>query len=281
MKVKEKEFMCKIHGVQKIPYNQYQKGYRCRLCAKEEKLENYKQEASLIHENRYSYEYITIDNFKKKKQKVILKCNQCEEVFSTWFSAHLSSNNRGICPNCNPKNIPLENQIAKAKLVHNRYDYSLIKEQDYSALKNKVPIICPDHGIFYQNLNNHISGQGCPACSLPKGEIMIKNKLDELGIEYIQQKTFKGCKYKQSLHFDFYIPELNLCIEFDGVQHFEAIEFFGGEEGLVKIQHNDKIKNDYCLNNSILLIRIDNNWSKEYLEEFFESLNTEYITNKK
>jgi len=58
-----------------------------------------------------------------------------------------------------------------------------------------------------------------------------------------------------------------MCIEFDGIQHFVPIKFFGGEVGLLKRIKNDKIKTDYCENKNINLIRIS------YLEDIYEKLN--------
>lgn len=83
-------------------------------------------------------------------------------------------------------------------------------------------------------------------------------------VKYIKQQRFKGCKDKNPLPFDFYLPELNICIEFDGIQHFEIIEKWGGGDGLKDRQMKDKIKNKYCKNNNIILLRIKYN---ENIEE--------------
>lgn len=56
--------------------------------------------------------------------------------------------------------------------------------------------------------------------------------------------------------FDFYLTDLNTMIEFDGIQHFEEVEYFGGYEKLLETRFNDEIKNQYCKNNDIKLIRI-------------------------
>ena len=52
------------------------------------------------------------------------------------------------------------------------------------------------------------------------------------------------------------MPEYNICVEYDGKQHFEANDYFGGEDGFLYRQINDEIKNEYCKNNNIRLIRI-------------------------
>jgi very-short-patch-repair endonuclease len=76
------------------------------------------------------------------------------------------------------------------------------------------------------------------------------------GINFIQQKKFPECKNINCLPFDLYLPTHNLCIEFDGRQHYESISFFGGDDGFIKRKKNDFIKNQFCKNNNIELIRI-------------------------
>ena len=50
---------------------------------------------------------------------------------------------------------------------------------------------------------------------------------------------------------------MNICIEFDGIQHFEPVEHFGGVKAFKSLIKRDKIKNDYCQKNKINLLRID------------------------
>lgn len=60
------------------------------------------------------------------------------------------------------------------------------------------------------------------------------NLLIENNIKFISEKRFNGCKNINELPFDFYLPNQNLLIEYDGIQHFKPINFFGGEMGLKK-----------------------------------------------
>lgn len=105
------------------------------------------------------------------------------------------------------------------------------------------------------------NGQGCPNCSTSKGELKVKQFLDTNKIEYIQQKTFDNCTDKEKLKFDFYLPTSNIVIEYDGQQHFMPVDFANkGIEWATNLYNNnvrkDTIKNDYCKNNQIKLIRI-------------------------
>lgn len=107
----------------------------------------------------------------------------------------------------------------------------------------------------------------CPVCerNMSKYSGTVKNFLDYNNIEYVTEKRFKDCKHKQQLPFDFYLEKYNCCIEVDGEQHFKAINYFGGEENLEVTKFRDEIKNTYCKENNIKLIRLPYfDWNKFY-----------------
>ena len=86
------------------------------------------------------------------------------------------------------------------------------------------------------------------------------------------EKRFDDCRNVKPLPFDLYVPILNLCIEYDGRQHFEPIEHWGGFDGLLLTQTNDFIKNQYCNDNNINLLRI--RYDEDHvsvLKEYFKS----------
>ena len=82
------------------------------------------------------------------------------------------------------------------------------------------------------------------------------NFLNFNNIHFLTQYSFEKCVNENKLLFDFYLPKQNICIEFDGIQHEKAISFFGGEEGLRKTKKRDQIKNLFCIESNIKLIRI-------------------------
>ena len=88
------------------------------------------------------------------------------------------------------------------------------------------------------------------------GEIRIKNYLEKTNINYIREKTFEDCSNNKKLRFDFYLPEKNIIVEYDGKHHYKPIDWFGGEYTLNKMIISDNIKNEYCSKNNIRLIRI-------------------------
>lgn len=127
--------------------------------------------------------------------------------------------------------------------------------------------------------NGHITSCGCRIQS--SGEEYIKKLLEENCIDYIPQYSFDDCKYKYVLHFDFAIIKNNFpigLIEYDGKQHFEPIDFFGGEKEFKESQKRDKIKNAYCKLHNIPLLRIpytlSNDEIKNKLYEYYLSLTT-------
>ena len=92
----------------------------------------------------------------------------------------------------------------------------------------------------------------CPKCN--KGDMVVKS--GRYG-NFTACSNFPDCKNIYQLPFDFYIPHLRCCIEYDGKQHSEPLDFFGGLEAFEKLKINDKIKTEYCEENFVDLIRIN------------------------
>ncbi len=92
-----------------------------------------------------------------------------------------------------------------------------------------------------------------------QGEKMIFTILKELNIDFVREKSFKNLKDKGFLRFDFYfeINSISFAIEFDGEQHRKPIEYFGGKEAFENLKKRDIMKDEYCKDNNIHLIRIN------------------------
>ena len=125
----------------------------------------------------------------------------------------------------------------------------------------------------------HTTSCGCRIQSF--GESYIENLLDNLNVDFKPQYTFEDCKSIYVLRFDFAIlhhDQLLGLIEYDGKQHFEPIEFFGGVDGFIKTQERDNIKNTYCRLHNIPLLRIPYTLStdeiKSEIYEYYLSLTT-------
>ena len=86
---------------------------------------------------------------------------------------------------------------------------------------------------------------------------------------YQREKTFKKCKDKQLLIFDFYLPEHKILIEFQGQQHYEPIEMWGGKEALKGVQRRDKIKRRFAKSEGFKLIEVK--YDVKDVEEYLTS----------
>jgi hypothetical protein len=98
---------------------------------------------------------------------------------------------------------------------------------------------------------------GCPICAESKGENKVAEYLDSVKIKYEKQKRFDGCRDKKPLPFDFYLPDYNSLIEYQGIQHFEPTNFGGDYAGVFEyLVGHDRLKRDWALANSYRLLLI-------------------------
>ncbi len=263
------KIICPIHGVFEQILKSHLKGYDCSDCghlktAEKKTLNNEKfiKKAKEIHGEKYDYslvEYISA----KTKVKIICPIHG---VFEQMPTIHTHKTNKSGCLICSgTKKLTTEEFIIKAKEIHeDKYDYSLV---EYEKNNKRVKIICKEHGVFEQCPTLHYSGYGCPICNSPsKGELKIFKYLKNHKILLKSHHSFKDCRNTLPLPFDFYLPDHNCCIEYDGIQHFKPIKYFGGEESLKNLQINDKIKTEYCNKNNIKLLRI------KYTDDVMEKL---------
>lgn len=269
--------ICPIHGeFEQIPSHHLQGG-GCSACRKNKKLttELFIKQAKKIHKE-INYDYSKVEYINAHTKVEIICPIKNHGSYMQTPANHLKGQG---CPICKGGiNSTTENFIEKANKKHGigTYNYSKVK---YTNAYTKVEIICPKHGNYWQIPNVHLQGCGCPKCNKNKGEDDIRNFLTKKGIEFEEQKSFEGCKYKKPLRFDFYLPKYNLCIESDGEPHFQKINWNGKwtdeemEEKLKLNQHRDNIKNEYCKNNGITLLRVNNLKAVDELIEYFKLMN--------
>ena len=207
-----------------------------------------------VHGDKYDYSKTIYEN---SQTKVKIICPIHGEFRQTPQS-HLSGNG---CMSCGKISMSEKLSSNTKKFIKraievrgDKYDYS---ETIYENNKTKVKIICPMHGEFYQTPNNHLRGNNCPKCNIVyKGEERIRKFLMSKKINFIEQKRYENCKNKLTLPFDFYLPKLNVLIEYHGMQHYQPVKHFGGEKAFIKRQKRDLIKENYAKENNIKLIVI-------------------------
>jgi hypothetical protein len=262
------DIICPIHGVFNQQLNKHiNVGQGCPLCKGGIKytLNEFIEKSKLKHNNLYSYDNVIYVN---SKTKVSITC-KIHGDYKQRPCDHLSQGHG--CPLCsNNVKHTSDKFIEISRYIHkDKYDYNKV---NYLNNNSKVEIICNKHGSFTQTPYNHKLGKGCPKCKNSHGELLINNFLSKNGINFITEKKFKDLKYRQHLRFDFYLPEYNTCIEYNGQQHYRIIEIFGGETEFSKIKIRDNLKIEYCKINNInlLIIKYDENIEEKitnYLNE--------------
>jgi len=256
------KIICPEHGSFLQAPNEHFNGFGCQICSgtKKRSTEEFILKSKKIHGEKYDYFLV---NYINNKTKVRLICKKHGEFEIQPNTHYIGDGGCKICAD-NSKKLKVKDFIDRSNIIHNnKYDYSLV---DYKNSKIKIKIICPDHGIFEQTSRTHLIGRGCPICNESKGERKITKILEKSDIKFNKQKMFDDCRDKNKLPFDFYLPDVNTCIEYDGKQHFEPIEWFGGLDNFIVIKKHDEIRNNYCKNNDINLLRIS------YSEDIEEKL---------
>lgn len=265
------EIICPTHGAfLQIPNNHLQK-QGCPECGKEAKVKaklkstnQFIKEAKEIHDNKYDYSKSVYINAKKPIEIIC-------PIHGSFFQTPDGHINGHGCPTCGRKRLTLRltklEILQRAKEIHgDKYSYVKSKLDSVKSVNDKIEIICPIHGAFFQQVRNHIRGDGCPKCKESHGERKIRNWLESKNIEYIYQKKFEDLG---RLSYDFFIPSKNLLIEFQGEQHYKPIETFGGIEKFKKQRENDYKKKEYAKKNKIMLLEIPY-WEKD-LESLLET----------
>lgn len=161
-------------------------------------------------------------------------------------------------------------------------EYTFLEQFKGSNVKVKVRHNC---GHEYEvSPNKFLNNRRCPICSKPqnsKGMKKIKKYLEDNNIQYEIEKKFNDCKNPEGtryLYFDIWIKSLNLLIEFDGEYHDQI----NGRNNKNKLERRillDNIKNDYCKNNKIYLLRIHYSKINEIDKILDKYLNSTTIAN--
>ena len=184
--------------------------------------------------------------------------------------------------------------VEQARKVHGLENYSYPERY----INNVTPInihchsIVPnsnpprEHGLFLQTPESHKNGSGCTKCAEERYgsrlEKEVKHYLNEMEITYGVDQTLPGLKYISSLFVDILIdiPEKfprKIVIEVDGRQHFQSISTWGGDQDFELRKTRDKVKDLYCTQNNITLIRVPYSViaTKEYVEDILRLCKSE------
>lgn len=225
-------------------------------------------------ENIVGNEYTVKGKYTKQKVPVDIIHNVCGKSWSVTPDNFIRRDSR--CPYCEGNHkIDTEHFIKSLNSLYQE-EYTVLGE--YLNARTPISIKHNKCGKTWVVSPYSILGMntGCPNCKSSKGEKTVSKILDSLNIEYETQKRFKDLVYKNNLVFDFYIPSLNIAIEYDGIQHFKPTKFGGvsdeeANENLKQQRIKDNLKNEYCIKNGINLLRIPYTISNEEINGLIES----------
>jgi DNA-directed RNA polymerase subunit RPC12/RpoP len=236
--------------------------------------------------NNKTFELFSGEFTASKDKNLIFRCFECGHTFpSKWNNIQIGKG----CPYCSGR-LPTEtyNLLTEFPDISKEWNYSKNdkRPEDYCPkVARKVNWICSKCSYQWPaTINSRTNmGTGCPRCqsNSSRGERKIQKILLSFGIDekdICLQWSFNNCKYVYYLYYDFYLPNYNMLIEYQGIQHYEPVDFGGkgiewAKEQLVQNKQKDKIKFDYCQNNNIPLLIIPY-WDFDNIENIlYECLN--------
>lgn len=239
--------------------NDFLKGSRCPECAKmlrvknqRKKIEDFKDEVY----HRVGGEYEVLGDYINTDTPILMKHNECGCIYPVTPHNFLKGTR---CPECygNKKRTPEEFKQEVYDKVKD--EYSVLSEYNNSNTPIKMKHNKCGH-IYPVRPDKFLRGNRCPKCNSSKGELAIIKFLNKYNINYKHNKPYGDCSYKRPLKFDFLIFDkenrLKLIVEYDGEMHFIPVKAFGGEEAFEKTKARDKVKNDFCKEKNISLLRI-------------------------
>ena len=258
--------ICHEHGDFNINPNNFKSGKGCNKCAMEitrKKLaktpENFEKEVY----GKFKDEILIKGRYLNSSSKILVSDKYGDlEV----YAGHLL---RGVKPTIQSA-VDTKSYITNMfREVHgDMYGYDKVQ---YINSHVNVIITCEKHGDFLQQPSNHLLGNRCPSCGSSKGEDAVAKFLISNGITFTSEYKMNDVAKMKRFRFDFYLNEIGIIIEYDGIGHFEPVDFAGkgtewAEDQMNRTQINDGIKNKYCQENNIKLIRIPY-WDFKNIEE--------------
>jgi hypothetical protein len=251
------------HSWEVLPTNILKSECGCPECKKRKLAETFRMDLESVRKVMKYDEYILLsDEYVNSHVPLKIQC-PVGHVFEMNYNNFNSGGQR--CPECaiirntERQRTPVE-EIEK-QVKERGFTFISWEDGKYTNTQSKFTLMCSNGHITKKSVGSFQQGCDCPKCVKPsKGEVAITDFLIKNNIKHDSQFEFEDCKYKRPLPFDFVIfnedGSINYLIEYDGEQHFEPIEIFGGEEKFIQNQRNDSIKNKYCKENNIKLIRI-------------------------
>jgi hypothetical protein len=274
---------CDIHGdFQQKPAG-HLSGRGCKLCgfliqAKSNKsFEKFIKKARLKHGDRYSYLKFIYGGYQVRG---LITCKIHGDFEQTPLH-HLDGHGCFDC-SVDASRLTFEEFKSRSIKFHNGfYNYDCAADVFIDST-TPVPINCPKHKIFYQRPSQHMVRTGCPICNVAGSSeelifLMLMENNIKFEYDYFIKKIDKS--EKQKYYLDFFFPDINIVIEYNGLQHYKASKFgekITDEEANQKLlnqQDRDRYVEKFCQSHNIDIIWIDGRkYFGPYLRRYIVSL---------
>lgn len=261
----------------KIKPNALLNGNSCRICSYKKRGEGQRKTTNEFKKEVFDLvgnEYAILGDYKTTDDDILMRHNICGDEFSSRPHNFLSGSR---CPKCNGGVRKKSTDYYKEELFNLVGDEYEFKSEYIGSQENSIYFHESCGRAFTSNPSNfNHQGSRCPHCCTPsRGESEVSEALNAMGIDFVKEKSFDGMKFISKLRFDFYVPAGNIAIEFDGRQHFEPVDAFGGTEEFELTKKRDEQKNAFCEENQINLLRIPytENDITSCIERFMKKVN--------
>ncbi len=252
----------------------------CRYCEKNNwtaRQQAAKNKALYLLNKKQTIEAVTPVISWASRENNLWLCKKCGHTFSR--SPQVMFTQDGLyCPWCetHPFEYSLDEiQVRAEELWGNEYSFLNVDKLKNKNGSKRVLVCHNKCGFKYSvNLWNFLHGQGCPKCKSSHGERKVRRYLQQHNFLFLEQKSIKV--NNSYLKLDFYLENngKKFAIEYNGIQHYQPVAYFNGEQGFAAQQKRDNLKKEYCLNNNIELIIIPyNDESLLNSEELAQRLN--------
>lgn len=225
----------------------------CNIQSSLKQRKSHEQFAEEVH--NLQPDIVVLGKYVNSTTKIEFMCSKGHK----WKTAPYNILSGCSCPNCKAEKASAEKTKTHEQFIQELSDVN----PDVTILgtyqKAKIHLLCrcdKCNNEWKVTPDNLLHGYGCPKCIVSKGEKAVEEHLREIGVSFETQKRFVDCIDTRPLPFDFYLPDYNLCIEYQGEQHYKATRRMGDEEALIYRQKHDSIKREYCKSNGIHLLEI-------------------------
>ena len=253
-------YLCPIHGeVVTSAHAHYISASGCDKCGRDVRklsiikyrtIEEVMKDIKKVHGDIYQYDTSLLTEPVMKESIIIIKCPK-HGVFNSKIRHHIDYASK--CKRCqyDAKTSTFEEFVEKSINIHGD-NYKYFKDTYTNTNLPTTILHYKCNKTFVRKARKHLEGQYCPHCKYSKGEEKIIRYLIKHKIEYKREYRLDNDKKR----FDFYLPKLNILLEYDGEQHFRPIKAWGGDERFKTQIRNDNYKTKLAKQNNIPLIRI-------------------------